>query len=265
MTKRDRLLTVAYYSVLLVLQVLAITGRLDEVLPDALALKIGKDSEALLLALGLPAWVQFVRPRLTGRRSEWPVTAVAVALLLALAGWLYVTPPVPGNVETLNEPLFALAALVPYVQLRRPLPRPLVLGLSGGVLLLVLTASGTTLVTNLAEMLAMLVLVPLGLDVVDRAVLDPAAPRMPAAVRWGWYVALLAVPMTISLLLAGEFTGTAGDAVRYAVRVQEAWVGLLLLQLYFAVGHRRLGTPRSSGGARREQTVPAGSRGRLAW
>ena len=265
MSKRGTVLSVAYYGVLLVLQVLAITGRLDEALPDVLATKIGKDSEALLLAIGLPAWVQFVRPRLQGRRSEWPVTALAVALLLALAGWLYVTPPVPGNVETLNEPLFALAALVPYVQLRRPLPRPLVLGLSGGVLLLVLTASGTALVTDLAEMLAMLVLVPLGLDVVDRAVLDPSAPRTSTAVRWGWYVALLAVPMAISLLLAGQFTGPVGDAVRYAVRVQEAWVGLLLLQLYFAVGHRRLGTPRPPGGSRSEQAVTSGPQGRLAW
>ena len=265
MRNRGAALSVAYYGVLLVLQVLAITGRLDEVLPDALALKIGKDSEALLLALGLPAWVQFVRPRLAGRRQEWPVTAAVVALLLGLAGWLYVTPPVAGNVETLNEPLFALAALVPYVQLRRPLPRPFVLGLSGGVLLLVLTASGTTLVTDLAELLAMLVLVPLGLDLVDRAVLDPAAPRTPTAVRWGWYVALLAVPLTISLLLAGQFTGTAGDAVRYAVRVQEAWVGLLLLQLYFAVGHRRLGTPRSGGGPCSEPALPPGPQSSLAW
>lgn len=236
-----RSLTVLYYGVLLALQALAITGHLADVLPSTLATKIGKDSEAVLLALGLPAWVQFVRPRLVGSRWEWPATAGAVAVLVALGTWMYATPPLPGNVETLNEPLLALAALVPYVQLRRPVPRLLALGLPAAVLALVLTDSGNALVTNLAELLAMLVLVPLALDVVDRGILDPDA-RTSARLRWSWYALLLAAPVFVSVVLAGAFApGGAADAVRYAVRVQEAWLGVLLLSLYFAVGHGRTG------------------------
>lgn len=255
---RHKVISAGYYSVLVVLGLLAVTGRLPDVLPAWFATHIGKDSEAILLALVLPAWIQFARPRLAGTRREWPLTGLAVAVLVALGLWMYVTGPLPGNVETLNEPLFALAALVPYVQLRRPVTRALAVGMPAVLLLLILTASGTALVTNLAELLAMLVLVPLGLDVVDRAILDPQA-RTSSGVRWSWYALLLAAPMFISVVLADAFApGTTADAVRYAIRVQEAWIGLLLVQLYFAVGLGRVGPPTSTAQDRGRQ-APADS------
>lgn len=265
MTRSSKWISAVYYSVLVVLQLLAITGRLGDVLPSALATHLGKDSEAILLALCLPAWIQFARPRLAGTRREWPLTMLAAAGFAALGIWMYVTGPIPGNVETLNEPLFALAALLPYVQLRRPVARLVAVGLPAAILLLILTASGSRLVTDLAETLAMLVLVPLGLDVVDRAILDPRAATS-RTVRWSWYALMLALPAFISLVLAGAFTGAADDAVRYAVRVQEAWVSVLLLQLYFAVGHRRGGrqAPASAAGPLVSQRF-AGRGGRAAW
>lgn len=241
MTRRAMALSALYYGALLTLQVLAITGRLGDVLPPWVATHVGKDSEAILLALVLPAWVQFARPRLRGHRREWGVTALAVAVLVVLGVWMYATPPIPGNVETLNESLFACAALIPYVQLKRPVSRLLAIGIPVVLLVLILAASGTALVTNLAELLAMLILVPLGLDVVDRAILEPQVSTS-SKVRWSWYALLLAAPIFISVVLADAFPpGATADAVRYAIRVQEAWVGLLLLQIYFAVGHGRVG------------------------
>jgi hypothetical protein len=102
------------------------------------------------------------------------------------------------------------------------------------------TAAGWQPGTTLAEMLAMLVLVPVGLDLVDRAILDPRA-RTSSAVRWAWYAFLLAAPIVISVVFAGGLSGAAGDAATYLNRVQEAWLGVLLVELYFAVGHGRVG------------------------
>jgi hypothetical protein len=241
--KGARIISGLYYGVLGLLMLLAVTGRAGDVFPGTIGTHVGDDSEGILLALGLAAWVQFVRPRLAGTRREWPLTALAVAVLAILGFWMYVTGPLPGNVETLNEPLFALAILTFYVQMRRPLPRPLVGVVIVASLLVFVTASAWQASTSLAELLAMLVLIPIGLDVVDRAILDPQAPTS-STVRWAWYVWLLAVPISIATVFAGAFTGALGDALTYLSRVQEAWLGVLLVELYFAVGHGRVG-PRA--------------------
>jgi hypothetical protein len=252
MARGAKVITGLYYGLLGVLLVLAVTGRAGDVLPGWVGTHVGDDSEGILLAIVLPAWIQFARPRVAGTRREWPLTALAVAVLAGLGVWMYATGPLPGNVETLNEPLLALAVLVLYVQPARPLPRALVAGAVAGSLLLFVTAAGWQPGTSLAEMLAMLVLVPVGLDLVDRAILDPGA-RTSGAVRWAWYAFLLATPIVISVL-AGVLTGAAGDAATYLNRVQEAWLGVLLVELYFAVGHGRVGPgPHPS---------PAGDRGR---
>ena len=112
------------------------------------------------------------------------------------------------------------------------MPRALALGLPGAVLLVILVASGTTLVTDLAEGVVMLVLAPLGLDVVDRVVLEPERRVLPA--RWVWYAFLLVTPAVIALL-EGKLGGVLGDVVRYTERVQESFVGVLLVELYLAV------------------------------
>jgi len=83
------------------------------------------------------------------------------------------------------------------------------------------------------------VLVPLGLDLVDRAVLDPTR-WTPEVRRWSWYAFLLLAPAGIALL----YRAVGGEALRYAIRVQEAFVGLLLLELYFTVGLSRTGQRR---------------------
>lgn len=116
-----RLVAVAYYAALLALLALIIPRLLGDFLPRSVAHHVGADSEGYLLALLLGGWIQAARPRLQRSRAQWPVTLAVAALSAVLGVYLY-NADVLGTVKTLNEPLLALAVLVPYVQLRRPLP-----------------------------------------------------------------------------------------------------------------------------------------------
>jgi hypothetical protein len=56
------------------------------------------------------------------------------------------------------------------------------------------------------------------------------------------YVGLVVAPIAFSILQYGiGFDGIVGEATRYAVRVAEAFIALLLVELYFAVGLGRVG------------------------
>lgn len=230
-TGRLAVLSAVYYSGLIVLLGMAVTGTLDSVFPAELADDIGEDSEALVLAVALPAWIQFARPLLLRWRYGWPATLLAAVVFLAAGVCMYFSAAgMPAAVSTLSEPVLALAALVPYSQLRRPLRRRTVAALPTAAVLLVLLAPDAGLVVRAPELLAMLVLVPVGLDVVDQRILDPAAVSA-RALRWSWYALLLLAPLCLSLLLRDTFTGTPA---RNVVQAQEAWFGALLLQLYLA-------------------------------
>jgi hypothetical protein len=209
-------------------------------LPDSVASRIGHNSEALLLALIIAAWVQFVRPRLTGTRREWAITASIAILCLALGLFLLLTA-LPSRFRTLNEPLLAAALLVPYVQLRRPLPGRLALWLAVGVFVVTVAFNRTALVTDLAETLAAFILAPLALDVVDRGILDPTAKTSRPA-RYGWYAFLVLAPIVFSVLqYQVGFGGLFGEGLRYSVRIAEVFITLLLVELYATVIHGRTG------------------------
>lgn len=225
---------VCYYGGLALLLALILTGNLDTVLPRGLARKIGENSEGLLLALLLPAWLQAVRPRLAGVAAR-TVPLVVGLLSLAVGVWLYRSTTVMSSVKTLNETFLALAVLLPYVQRRRPMPSGLVAGCVGGVLAVMLLADRVTLVTRLAEALGMLLLVPLGLDLVDRGILQPGVATALRR-RLCWYALLLLVPTAIALLHWADLGGPVGATVDYAERMQEAFVGVLLIEVYLAVG-----------------------------
>jgi hypothetical protein len=234
-------LSAVYYAGLTALLLMAVTDTLGTVLSAELAKDFREDSEALVLAIGLPAWIQFVRPRLTGRRWEWPATLLTAVALLSTGSWMHLSADglvdavrMSDEVSTLSEPVVAMAALVPYVQLRRPMPRRGMVAFPAAVVLVVLLAPDSGLVVRAPELLAMLLLVPIGLDVVDRRILEPAAGSN-WFVRWSWSALLLLTPLLLSLFLRDAFTGTPGQAIRNAVNAQEAWLGVLLVQLYFAV------------------------------
>jgi hypothetical protein len=90
-------------------------------------------------------------------------------------------------------------------------------------------------------MLVALILIPVALDVIDRGILDPQAQTAPA-IRYGWYAFVVVAPIVFSVLqYQVGFDGLLGEALRYAVRVAEAFLCVLLVQLYFTVVHRRTG------------------------
>ena len=90
----------------------------------------------------------------------------------------------PSRWRTLNETFLALALLLPYLQLRRPLPRALPSGIAVVLLVVVVAFESTAAVTDLAETFGILILAPVAFDLVDRGILDP----QPAArTRWLWY------------------------------------------------------------------------------
>ena len=174
MTDRRRLFAVLYYGGLALVLALILLQLLDEVLGARLASHVAHNSEAYLAALVLSAWIQFVRPRLTGRRAEWPI-AVLVGVIMLAIGVALVQTHLPSRFRTLNEAFIALAVLIPYVQARRPLSRVLSYGLPGVVLLLVLVVGDRGIVRDQAESAAMLILIPIGLDFIDRGILQSDA------------------------------------------------------------------------------------------
>jgi hypothetical protein len=232
--------TVAFYSVLGVLLLAILLKVLPAVLPDLIAGRIARNSEGILLALLLAPWIQFVRPRLAGAPAQWQITLGVSAVSLGIGIVLFLTDPI-NQVKTLNESFLAAAVLIPYIQLRRPLPLALPVGLSLGLLALILVAHSTSVITLTAEGLGALVLVPIGLDVVDRGVLDPSA-RTVTWQRLAWYAFLLLGPLIFWRTNNGAtLQGGLNELITYAGRTTEIFLCLLALHFYFAVGLGRGG------------------------
>jgi hypothetical protein len=230
-----RILPVVYYGGLALVLASILLQLLAEVAPAPVASRVDHNSEGYLAALVVAGWIQYARPRLTGHRREWAVTGL-VATVSLVAGLLLFASDLPSRFRTLNETFLALALLLPYLQLRRPLPRVLAAVLAVGPFAVVVAFESTASVTDLAETFGLLILAPIGLDLVDRGILDPEA-RTSSRARWLWYAVVVAVPVTLSVLeYRVGVDGVAGVAIRYGVRVNEAFICLLLVELYLAVG-----------------------------
>ncbi len=242
---RRRAVAVLYYGGLCLLLALIVTKVLPHLLPATVARPIGKDSEGYVLALLLAPWIEYVRPRLTGKPVGWAVTAAAAAASLGVGLLLY-NSHIIGGVKTLNETFFALALLIPYVQLTRRLSGFAAVACAVGVLAGIVAAEYTPLAsitTNLAEGTVMLLLAPLAFDLADRVILQPDRPG-PQALRRAWWVLLAVAPLAFIVLVHVHLGVPLHAAVRYATRAQEAFVGMLLLELYFAArGPRRTAAP----------------------
>ncbi len=244
-SSRRRALTVLFYGGLGLLVAGVLLQSFTELLPGGVANRINHNSEGYLLALLLGAWIQFVRDPLRGTRREWPVVA-AVAVLGAAIALGLLASDLPSRFRTLNEAFLAAALVIPYVQVRRPLPRHLAAILAGGVLLVVVAGNRTAVITELAETLAALMLAPVAFDIVDRGILDPDATTSPR-LRYAWYAALVAVPIGFSVLQYGlDLGGTAGDVTRFGVRLAEMFICVLVLELWFTVGLGRTGRRRGA-------------------
>lgn len=213
-------------------------------LPAAVADRIGHNSEGVLLTLLLALWIQYARTNLFGSSREWPLTSAAASACLAIAIFLLLTD-LPSRFRTLNETFLAATVLIPYVQVRRPLPSNLATWLSVAMLVTIVFSQRTQIGTDLAESLGVLVLAPIGFDIVDRGILDPEAPTS-TRLRYAWYVTLVVTPIAFSLLeYRLDLSGAAGEVTRYAVRIAEAFLFMLLVEMYLAVGLGRTGVYRS--------------------
>ncbi len=228
-------MAVTYYGSLCLLMALIITKLLSDLLPKPLAHHIASDSEGYVLAILLPLWIQAARPKLAGLRAEWPATGLAALASLAVGIWQY-NGHMLGTVKTLNETFFTLAVLIPYVQLRRPLARPVSVALGVGTLVAVVALEQTSakhFTTALAEGFVMLLIAPVLFDLADRDILDPGRPSTLRRRQVLW--AGLPILALLSIALRRLAPGSAvHQVIDYGARAQEAWVGMLLLSLYFA-------------------------------
>ena len=140
-----------------------------------------------------------------------------------------------GTVKTLNETFFALAVLIPYAQLCRPLARSVSVALAVGTLIAVLALEQTTakhVTTALAEGFVMLLIAPVLFDLADRDILNPARPSTPRS-RQALWAGLVALALLSIALRRVTHHSALHDVADYGARAQEAWVGMLLLTLYF--------------------------------
>ncbi|HEY2176728.1 MAG TPA: hypothetical protein VGH85_23200 [Mycobacteriales bacterium] len=241
-----RAVALVYYLGLCLLLGLIISKTLTDIIPGTVGKHIGYDSEGYVLALILPLWIEFVRPRIAGRSSEWIVTGAGALVMFGLFLWFY-NSNILSTVKTLNETLFALAFLIPYVQFIRRPSKYVAGGCALAVFILLLIFDHTSLVrfpTNLAEGVVMMILAPIAFDITDRGILTPDRPS-PLRVRQAWWALLVILPLLFIALHHAHFGGTLGDAVRYAVRPQEAFVGMFGLEIYFAIRMSRWLNPRS--------------------
>lgn len=258
--KRVTYLSAAFYGLLSFLLIAILFEFVTSIVPVG-AGQVSHNSEAYAAIIILGLWIQLARPRLHGSRWEWPVTAGAAVLCLIVALVLFMHEGEwPSRWVTLNETLFGLAVVIPYVQPRRRRPA-LGVALFTVTLAVMVFGGSTELVTDWAENLAIVALAALAFDVFDRGILDPDAPDDRAR-RYGWYVLLLIAPLTLRFLqydLGVE--GWFGDVTRYGVRFYEAFIFLLVLELFFVFGlgrvGRRAGEPLN-GAPRGETTMTGG-------
>jgi hypothetical protein len=134
-----------------------------------------------------------------------------------------------------------------YLQLRRPLPRWLPFVLSGAVLAVVVLFGGTSLLTGVAETLGVLLLLPLAVDVFDRRLLERNPPTSPV-LACAFYVALAELMVALTLSERAGLSGDLGATIHYVHRMQESFVCLLLVLVYFAA--RRALAPAADDGRR---------------
>lgn len=221
-----------FYGGLTVLLLVIVTGLLAALAPS-IATRIAYNSEAYLFAVVLGAWIQFSLPRLNDRhRLAW---ALGYGALWAAIGIGLVLSDLPSRIRTLNEPAIALALLIPYVALRRPVARWLPLSvvpvLVAATIWAVIWAPESWIIDQ-AETIGFVVLAMLTFDVFDRRLLDPSAKSSRGA-QWGWYGFMILEPIVVSALGTAIRSGEDPLALtmRYLGRIHESFVGVLLVAL----------------------------------
>lgn len=228
---RGRVVTVTYYGLLGAMLALILTRTLPDVLPGSLAGQVSRNSEGLVVLLMVSVWIQFARPRLAATAREWPLTLLAAGIWAAL-GLALRYGSVPPQLATLNEAALAVAALLPYLQLRRPLPAwAWVVPVAAVAVPLIGGHNAVT--TDLAEAFGALVLIPLCVDVADRGILDGSAvPLLRVLI---WMAGLIVVVALLHTFIDRTPVGFFDELMRYISRVTEMFIAGVLLHTYFSL------------------------------
>ncbi len=243
-----RMVAVLFFGGLSAVVVLILTKQLSTALPDAMARQIGRNNEGLVVVLVAGTWIQFVRPRLSGHALQYPLAIGAGLVLLAVGLWLY-HGSWPGQYATLNESAFGLAVVIPYLQLRRPLP-VWALGIPIAAVAMPAIGGGNELTTNLAEMFGAVFFVAVTVDVVDHGILDGSpVPRARVLV---WIGAMVAAVGLLRVVTDRTPENVVESVIRYTSRATEMFFASAILLLYFSILcpwlRRRAGVPSAAAG-----------------
>ncbi len=231
---------VVYFGVLAVVSVLIVLEQLDSVLPADVAAHVSRNNEGIVALLLLSLWIVVLR--------RWPDVSWGVAFAaaggLGLAAVLVLVLDTKSTVRTLNETLFAVAVLVLYCRLPRPLPA-WGWALPAASLIAIVTTSHTDWGVDLAETYFFVLLVPIALDWADRSILEPAQPqRLDRLVAWTVFI--VAAPAAFAALRPDQpYENLLEEVLRYLSRPTEAFVAVLMLHLFFSYGPRIWGSAES--------------------
>ncbi|HEY2795912.1 MAG TPA: hypothetical protein VGJ28_26350 [Micromonosporaceae bacterium] len=213
-----------------------------DVLPKGLATRIGHNSEGYATILAVAPWIQFIRPRIAGKRYEWLITGIGFLALAGLTAAM-LAGDWASRFKTLNEGTAAAAVLIPYVQLRRPFPRWVAWTVFLVVTVATIVTSKTVATTDMAESWVMVVFAIAGFDLIDTGILNRDAVTS-AVARWSYYAFLVVVPILCSLAEYHWGAGSSrlyGETVRFMVRVDESFIFAIFTLFFFAVGLGRTG------------------------
>lgn len=224
-------LALAFYAALTMALVVLALELQQDVLPQGIATRVGRNSEALLFALLVAVAVDATPPG--------PRTARTRALLLGAAGLLLVLgfllgrSALPGTVATLNEAMIGGGLICAYLVPSRPWRgAPWTMAVT---LLFIVLLFDSDLVLNQAESLVPFLLAPVALDGVERSTLRPTEPDRPL-LRLAW-MAFLTFTLLAAMAAAPWARESLDDAltlgVDYVQRAAEACWGWLALHTYF--------------------------------
>ena len=225
-----RALDGAFYGGGAVLLALLVLGRQDALLPQGLAVRVGHNSEVVALALVLGIVLDAGHARWSRLRSML-VPAVATATVLALVATWLLTADLPRTLRTLNEPLYAAAALTAFLGFRRPLAQPW--RYPAFLVVLMLLGSQVAPVRAQAEAVTGILAGLVSFELVDRSVLQPG--RSSSGWRWPWLGLLAGWPAAMLFLDDRGLTSAAGGLVDYQARGAEGYWGVLLLHLFLVL------------------------------
>src|SRR4051812_12648421 len=149
MSPGEALRAAIFYLFFIVLLIIITTKHLGDLLPKHFAKQVSDNSEGYTVALVACAFLHFVRPAARRRGVTFPVGLLGGLVCLGAAFICKNVDSLPVSVQTLNEAFFALAFLLAYVSLPRPMPYAPLFSLA--VLIGLLIAHDTSIVVKGAE------------------------------------------------------------------------------------------------------------------